>query len=83
MADTASETGATTRSRSKLNDDIKSNSSDHSDYKAEIQSKQADGRKKRKRTSSQSSTGEPVTKKQTSHTEGRQLRLEFFARSVK
>ncbi|XP_053391887.1 biorientation of chromosomes in cell division protein 1-like 1 [Mercenaria mercenaria] len=75
MADTGSEAvGITTRSRSKITDDIRSNSSDQSDSRTETQSGQPDGKRKRKRTSSQSSTGEPVSKKQTSQTEGRQLR---------
>lgn len=82
MADTAaSESGRiTTRSRSKNTDDMKSNSSDHSDTKAET----GDSKRKRKRNSSQSETSEPVVKKQQQPNvqEGRQLRYRVMFRVV-
>ena len=69
-----------TRSRSKINDDIKSNSSELSDIstdltKADSLSELREGKGKRKRNSSHSSGGEPLQKKlQISPGEGRQLR---------
>ena len=69
-----------TRSRSKINDDIKSNSSEHSDLstdltKSDSLSELREGKRKRKRNSSHSSGGEPLQKKiQISPAEGRQLR---------
>ena len=70
-----------TRSRSKINDDIKSNSSEVSDVSTDLTKTDSlsdvrEGKRKRKRNSSQSSAGEPLQKKlqQISPGEGRQLR---------
>lgn len=77
-ADTAAvtETVRVTRSRSKIGDDVKSNSSEVSDKNDQAS---AEGKRKRKRTSSQSEAvgSEPASKKQppSGQGEGRQLRF--------